>query len=79
LNLHLSPSLFVAFSVQISQRYLKHTVLKRVSGNLLTCSSVAGSESGSADVEDGRYVNIVPFLLGKGVSAINNKGYYLSY
>jgi len=79
LNLHLSPSLFVAFSVQISQRYLKHTVLKRVSGNLLTCSSVAGSESGSADVEDGRHVNIVPFLLGKGVSAINNKGYYLSY
>jgi len=27
LNLHLSPSLFVAISVQISQRYLKHTAL----------------------------------------------------
>ncbi len=28
LDLHLSPSLFVAVSVQISQRYLKHTTLK---------------------------------------------------
>ena len=28
LDLHLSPSLFVAVSVQISQRYLKHTTLQ---------------------------------------------------
>ena len=34
LNLHLSPSLFVAVSVQISQRYLKHTALQAVGGDL---------------------------------------------
>ena len=78
LDLHLSPSLFVAVSVQISQRYLKHTALKRVGGNLLTCSSVARSKSGGTDVEDGRYMNIVPFLLSEGVSA-TYKGYHLSF
>ena len=34
LNLHLSPSLFVAVSVQISQRYLKHTSFQAVSSDL---------------------------------------------
>jgi hypothetical protein len=34
LNLHLSPSLIVAVSVQISQRNLKHTTSQTVSGNL---------------------------------------------
>ena len=34
LDLHLSPSIFVAVSVQISQRYLKHTAFQAVSGNL---------------------------------------------
>lgn len=34
LHLHLSPSLFVAVSVQISQRYLKHTASQAVSGDL---------------------------------------------
>ena len=34
LNLHLSPSIFVAVSVQISQRYLKHTAFQAVSSDL---------------------------------------------
>ena len=34
LHLHLSPGLFVAVSVQISKRYLKHTTLQAVSGLL---------------------------------------------
>ena len=34
LHLHLSPSLIVAISVQISQRYLKHTAFQAVSGDL---------------------------------------------
>ena len=34
LDLHLSPSLFVAVSVQISQRYLKHTSFQAVSSDL---------------------------------------------
>jgi len=34
LDLHLSPSLFVAVSVQISQRYLKHTPFQAVSSDL---------------------------------------------
>ena len=34
LDLHLSPSLFVAVSVQISQRYLKHTAFQAVSSDL---------------------------------------------
>jgi len=33
LDLHLSPSIFVAVSVQISQRYLKHTAFQAVSSN----------------------------------------------
>jgi hypothetical protein len=78
LDLHLSPGLFVAVSVQISQRYLKHTALEGVGSNLLTSSPVARSESWGTDVEDGRYMNIVPFLLGEGVSA-KHKGYHLSY
>jgi hypothetical protein len=78
LDLHLSPGLFVAVSVQISQRYLKHTTLEGVSSNLLTSSSVAGSKSGGSHVENGGNVNIVPFLLGEGVSA-KYKGYHLSY
>lgn len=65
LDLHLSPGLFVAVSVQISQRYLKHTTLEGVSSNLLTSSSVAGSKSGGSHVENGGNVNIVPFLLGE--------------
>ena len=65
LDLHLSPGLFVALSVQISQRYLKHTTLEGVSSNLLTSSSVAGSKSGGSHVENGGNVNIVPFLLGE--------------
>ena len=78
LDLHLSPSLFVAVSVQIRQRYLKHTALEGVGSNLLTSSPVARSESRCTDVKDGRYMNIVPFLLGEGVSA-KYKGYHLSY
>lgn len=65
LDLHLSPGLFVAVSVQISQRYLKHTTLEGVSSNLLTSSSVAGGKSGGSHVENGGNVNIVPFLLGE--------------
>ena len=34
LDLHLSPSLFVAVSVQISQRNLKHTTFQAVSSDL---------------------------------------------
>ena len=34
LDLHLSPSLFVAVSVQISQRYLKHTAFQAISSDL---------------------------------------------
>ena len=69
LDLHLSPGLFVALSVQISQRYLKHTTLEGVSGNLLTSSSVAGGKSGGSHVENGGNVYIVPFFLGERVSA----------
>ena len=65
LDLHLSPGLFVAVSVQISQRYLKHTTLEGVSSNLLTSSSVAGGDGGGADVENGGDVDVVPFLLGE--------------
>jgi hypothetical protein len=93
--------LFVAVSVQISQRYLKHTALQAVSSDLyiittklgidvrqlenetteavwtagaailtLTSGSVAGSDGGVADVEDGGNVDVVPFLLLEGVSPI---------
>ena len=65
LDLHLSPGLFVAVSVQISQRYLKHTTLEGVSSNLLTSSSVARGKSRGSHVENGGNVNIVPFLLGE--------------
>ena len=34
LDLHLSPSLFVAVSVQVGQRYFKHTALQAVCGDL---------------------------------------------
>ncbi len=34
LDLHLSPSILVAVSVQISQRYFKHTAFQAISGNL---------------------------------------------
>ena len=65
LDLHLSPGLFVAVSVQISQRYLKHATLEGVSGDLLTSGSVARSDGGGSHVENGGNVNIVPFLLGE--------------
>ena len=63
LDLHLSPGLFVAVSVQISQRYLKHTALQGVGGNLLTSGSVARGDGGGTDVENSGDVNIIPFLL----------------
>ncbi len=65
LDLHLSPGLFVAVSVQISQRYFKHTTLKGVSSDLLTSSSVARGESGGSHVENSGNVDIVPFLFGE--------------
>ena len=65
LHLHLSPSLFVAVSVQISQRYLKHTALQGVGGDLLTGSSVAMGDGGGADIENGGDMDIVPFFLGE--------------
>ena len=65
LDLHLSPGLFVAVSVQISERNLKHTTLEGVSGDLLTSSSVARGDSGGSHVENGGNMNIVPFLLGE--------------
>jgi hypothetical protein len=34
LNLHLSPSIFVAVSVQVSQRYLKYTAFQAVGSDL---------------------------------------------
>jgi hypothetical protein len=91
LHLHLSPSLFVAISVQISQRYLKHTPFQAVSSDLysiryyyhidnhevltLTSSSVAGCDGGCANVENGGHVDVVPLLLLESVSAI--KWYYI--
>lgn len=81
LDLHLSPSLFVAISVQISKRNLKHTTFQAVGGDLyqnqvninsnerkvltLTSSSVARSKGGVSNVEHGGYVDVVPFLLGE--------------
>ena len=65
LDLHLSPGLFVAVSVQISQRYLKHTALQGVGGDLLTGSSVARGDGGGADIENGGDMDIVPFFLGE--------------
>ena len=43
LDLHLSPSLFVAVSVQISQRYLKHTALQAVSSDLYIITTKLGN------------------------------------
>lgn len=40
LHLHLSPGLFVGVSVQISQRYLKHTALQAVSSDLYIVKNV---------------------------------------
>ena len=70
LHLHLSPSLLVAVSVQISQRYLKHMALKAVCRLLLASSSVAGGDCRSADIENGGHVDIVPFLLLESMLAI---------
>ena len=36
----------------------------------LTSSSVAGGDGGGANVENSGDVDVVPFLLGEGVSAI---------
>ena len=36
LDLHLSPGLFVAVSVQISQRYFKHTTFQTIGSNFYT-------------------------------------------
>ena len=70
LYLHLSPSLFVAVSVQISQRYLKHTALQAVCRLLLTSCSVAWCDCRGAYVENGGHMDIVPFLLLESMLAI---------
>ena len=83
LDLHLSPGILVAVSVQISQRYLKHTAFQTVGRVLyinkwfvklrekltLTSGLVAGGKSGGSNVENGGDVDVVPFLLLEGVSA----------
>lgn len=74
LDLHLSPGLFVAISVKISERDLKDTALQTVRSDLykpgltrkgltLTSSSVARSDGGGSNVEHGGNMYIVPFLL----------------
>jgi len=67
LHLNLSPGLSTACSVQISQRYFKHSALQAISGVLLTSSLIDWCDSRNTDVKDGGDVHIVPFLFGKGM------------
>jgi hypothetical protein len=84
LDLHLSPGLLIAISVEVSQRYLKHSALQTVSSDLytsgvskgteiltLTSGSVARSDGWGSHIEHSWDVNIVPFLLGERMGARN--------
>ena len=83
LQLHLSPGLIIAISVQISQRYFKDTSFQTISSDLykrgylrnvrlltLSSSSVARSDCGLSHIENSGCKYVVPFLLGERMSAI---------